>query len=428
MSSHLIRKATIIQPASRFHNQAVDILIGDGKIRQIGAGLDAGDAAVIEGDAICVSAGWVDAFADYREPGYEQKETIATGLEAAAAAGFTDVLLAPNTAPPVDDRGSVQHILSRAAGHAVSLRPLGALSKGIEGKALAEMLDMRAGGAIAFTDGWQPVQSAQLLLKALEYVKAFGGLVIQIPNDAALAAGGLMNEGPLSTRLGMPGTPVIAESLMVHRDIELLRYTGSRLHLTGISTAESVALIRKAKEDGLDITCSVTPYHLALTEAALSSYSSAYKVTPVLRAEEDRKALLDALLDGTIDCIATHHRPQDWDAKEKEFEYAGEGMAVQETALGILLESIGRVGMKLGLPRLAEALSEAPRRIFGLKNETIGESASMPLTVFSAAGITRIERAAAQSLAYNNPFLGKDLPGRVLGIFSNGTFKASAHG
>ncbi|KAK6024711.1 hypothetical protein OSTOST_09474, partial [Ostertagia ostertagi] len=253
---------------------------------------------------LTLSTGWVDLFADYCEPGYEHKETIASGLDAARAGGFTDVLLLPNTNPVIDSKSGVQALLQRVAGHTVRLHPLGAVSREIAGKALAEMLDMRAHGAIAFTDGWHPVQNSSLLLKALEYVKAFKGIILQMPVDTSLSAGGLMHEGEISTRLGMPGIPALAETLMVHRDIELVRYTGSRLHITGISAAESVAMIRAAKAEGLDVTCSVTPYHLALNDEALLQYSSLYKVTPPLRSEADRQALIEGLSDGTIDCIA----------------------------------------------------------------------------------------------------------------------------
>lgn len=423
----LIRQATVVQPASRFHNHTVDILINEGVIQQIGNGIDAGNAEIFEHPDLMVSAGWVDVLADYREPGYEQKETIQTGLAAAANGGFTDVLLAPNTAPVTDTKGGVQYALQQSSGNAVTLHPLGAISKGAEGKTLAEMMDMRANGAVAFTDGWNPVQSSQLLLKALEYVKGFDGLVIQLPNDAALSAGGLMHEGELSTRLGMAGIPSIAESLFVHRDIELLRYTASRLHITGVSTAESIDLIRKAKAEGLSITCSATPYHIALTDESLARYSSQYKVTPPLRSEADRQAVIEGLFDGTIDCIATHHRPQDWDAKEKEFEYAGEGMAIQESAFGILMEGLGNGKQQapelVDIEQLVAALSTNPRHIFGLAPGLIDEGAATPLTFFSITGTSLLSRNEAESLAYNNPFLDRALPGAVVAIYSNNQFK-----
>ncbi len=415
----LIRQATVLHPTSSFNGKAVDVLVVEGRIKHIGPHIEENNTEELSGDNLYISAGWVDTLADYREPGYEQKETIATGLAAAATGGFTDVLLAPNTLPATDSKAAVQYALQRAAGSAVNIHPLGAVSRNLEGKNLAEMLDMRAYGAVAFTDGWQPVQQTSLLLKALEYVKAFDGLILQIPADGALAAGGLMHEGVLSTRLGMPGIPALAEALMVHRDIELVRYTGSRLHISGISAAESVALIRKAKADGLDVTCAVTPYHLALTDAALTTYNSLYKVTPPLRAEADRQALIAGLKDGTIDCIASHHRPQDWDAKHKEFEYAGEGMNLQEMVFPIVWNAVGE---EVGLARIVDALSTAPRKIFGLEPRAFEKDSGALFTIFTTAGENIYRQEDMRSLGQNNPFLGQRLTGRVLGIFNNKKF------
>ena len=412
----LLRQAKVIDPSSPFHGQVVDILFENGILKTIAPNIDAGGAEVISGQGLCISRGWVDVLADYREPGYEQKETIATGLNAAAAGGFTDVLLAPNTNPTIDNKSSVQAVIQRAAGHAVTLHPLGAATKNIEGKNLAEMLDMRAGGAIAFSDGWQPVQNSNLMLKALEYVKAFDGIIVQIPIDTSLSAGGLMNEGETSTRLGMPGIPALAETLQVHRDIELARYTKSRLHLTGISTKESIELIRAAKKEGVDVTCSVTPYHLALNEDTLTSYNSLYKVNPPLRSEADRLALIAALKDGTIDCIATHHRPQDWDAKTKEFEYAGDGMNIQELAFAILWDAAGE---EVGIERIIDALSTAPRKIFGLETAAIDGGSAASFTIFTTAESNIYHQEAMKSLGMNNPFSGKELKGAVKGIINN---------
>lgn len=413
----LIRQARVVDPTSEYHLKTVDLLLENGIIKAIDAHLDSSDTSVIEGENIVVSPGWVDAFADYREPGYEHKETIATGLDAAAAGGFTRVLVVPNTNPVIDSKSLVQFLVQKSIGHAVNLHPYGALSQGIEGKSLAEMYDMRAHGAIAFTDGWKPLQNAQLLLKALEYVKAFGGVVVQMPVDTALAAGGLMHEGPLSTRLGMAGVPVIAETLMVYRDIELLRYTGSRLHFTGISVKESVALIRRAKAEGLDVTCSVTPYHLALTDEALQTYDSVYKVTPPLRSESDRQALIEGLKDGTIDCIASHHRPQEWDSKAKEFEYAGDGMNVQEITFPIVMEALKDT---VPVERLVDALSTAPRRIFGLPKVMIAPGQVAEMTIFTTESSTQVSNSSMRSISRNHPFMDQALKGKVLGIVNGG--------
>lgn len=405
----LIQQAKITDKRSEFHNKVVDILIEKGVITEISKSIKTKAKNTIKANGLCVSSGWVDILADYREPGFEHKETIQSGLKAAAAGGYTHVLTAPNTNPAVSTKSIVQSVIQKAAGNIVCLHPLGAITQDIEGKNLAEMLDMHAHGAVAFTDGWKPVQNPQLMLKALEYVKAFNGILVQIPVDAALSAGGLMHEGPESVRLGMAGIPSLSETILLYRDIELLRYTGSRLHVTGISTAEGVDMIRKAKKEGLNITCSVTPYHLLLNDTALGGYSSMYKVMPPIRGEADRKALLKGLKDGTIDCIASHHRPQEWDAKTKEFEYAADGMNIQEIAYNLVLEAAGE-------ERVAEIMTAA-RDIFGLGDTNIEKGAVADITLYTAGGSYKLERM--QSASANNPFIGKELQGKVLGIINN---------
>lgn len=412
-----IRKARVIDPQSKYHDKVVDLLIEDGIITAIGSSVkpNAG-AEKIEAKGLCISPGWVDVFADYREPGYEHKETITSGLAAAAAGGFTDVLLAPNTQPVLSTKSIIQYVFGKAVGNIVGLHPIGAVSQNTEGKDLAEMLDMRAHGAVAFSDGWKPVQQASLMLKALEYVKAFHGTIIGLPVDASLSSGGLMNEGIVSTGLGMAGIPELAETIMLHRDIELLRYTDSKLHVTGISTAASVDMVRKAKAEGLAVTCSVTPYHLALTDDALTSYDSLYKVTPPLRTEDDRQALIIGIQDGTIDCIASHHRPQEWDAKTKEFEYAADGMAIQQSAFNILWDALSEY---ISVERLVEVMSVIPRDIFGLPVQEIQKGSAATLTLFTTTGTHTLTKTNIKSLSHNDPFIGKELTGKVIGIVNH---------
>lgn len=407
----LIRGAKVIDESSAYHLQTVDIFIENGVVQSIGQSLNVSAETIIEQPGLCISMGWVDVFADYREPGFEHKETIASGLASAAAGGFTSVMIAPNTNPTISSKSVVQYIIKQAEGNAVSLYPIGSVSNNIEGKNLAEMLDMQANGAVAFSDGWKPIQNASLMLKALEYVKSFDGTVIQMPMDANLSAGGLMHEGEGSTQLGMPGIPTIAETLHLHRDIELLRYTNSRLHITGVAAAESVELIRRAKADGLNITCSVTPYHLALNDEVLRSYDSVYKVMPPIRSEKDRQALIEGLKDGTIDCIASHHRPQEWDAKAKEFEYASDGMNVQELSFAIAHNATND---SLKMEQIINALANNANTIFGLKKEGVKEGACADFTLFNTNESTQINEM--KSRVRNNPFLGKSLLGKVLGI------------
>ena len=424
-----INKVRIIDELSEHHQKLVDLTIDKGIITSIKASkktssktpstITKNDVEVWKGNAgeeLMVSKGWVDVFADYREPGFEQKETIASGLNAAAAGGFTEVMLVPNTQPAIASKSIIQYVLGKAADHIVNLHPMGAATQNAEGKELAEMLDMQANGAVAFTDGWRPIQNANLMLKALEYVKAFDGTIVQMPVDAALASGGLMNEGIVSTSLGMPGIPVLAETLAIYRDIELLRYTNSKLHITGVSTAESVAMIRRAKKEGLAVTCSVTPYHLALTDDMLTGYDSAYKVSPPLRGETDRQALIAALADGTIDCIASHHRPHEWDAKVKEFEYAADGMAVQEVTFNILWDTLKAF---IEIEKLATILTTKPRNIFGIEDSPLGKGSPASLTLFTTDGSNVLSTADKRSAGMNNPFLDKKLDGKVIGIYNN---------
>jgi len=408
--SLLIKNATISDPQSAYHGKKSDVLIRKGTIAAVGKNLKEKAEKVIEGPGLYVSPGWVDILADYCDPGYEHRETVESGLRAAEAGGFTDVFVVPNTHPAVTTRSVLEYIRNKGAGNGrVALHVIGGISKNLEGKELAEMMDMRQAGAVAFSDGWRPVQNAGLMLKALEYVKAFGGTLIQLPVHAALAQGGLMNEGETSVRLGMSGIPNIAESLLVQRDIELVRYTGSRIHFSGISTPESLALVRAAKKDGLQVTCSVTPYHLLFTEAMLEEYNSVYKVEPPLRTEAERKQLVKALTDGTIDCIATHHRPQDWDAKVKEFEYAQPGMIGQETCLAMLRAA----APKVGVDRWVELLALNPRKIFGLPEVVIAEGAPAKITVFDPDASWTYTAQHKRSLGVNSPWIGKELEGKI---------------
>lgn len=394
----------------------MDVLIENGKITSIAKHIDKKSKKEISVKGLHISQGFTDVLADYCEPGFEHKETLETGLKAAASGGFTDVLLAPNTSPSISSKSQVEYVVKKAAGSIVSLHPLGSITQQTEGKALAEMYDMRTSGALAFTDGWKPVQYANLMLKALEYVKAFDGTVIQIPLDTSLATGGLMHEGETSTRLGMAGIPALSETVMLHRDIELLRYTESRLHVTGITTEESVNMIRKAKKDGLNISCSVTPYHLLFTDEALQDYDSVYKVSPVLRSEKDRQALIKGVKDGTIDCIASHHRPQEWDAKAKEFEYASDGMNVQEVAFSMVVTALGD---KVPLERTIEAFTTSPRNILGLADAGIREGNAANICLFLPEETDILTQNSIQSLSRNNPVIDKPLQGKVLGIIHN---------
>lgn len=410
--SVLVKSVTVIDPQSSHNGKKVDILVEGGKIAAIGKKLNTPAKKTIEGKDLYAGTGWVDVMADYSDPGFEYKETIPSGLQAAAAGGFTDVIIVPNTNPVIDSKSVLDYVQQKAANHPVKLHVSGAISQKTEGKALAEMMDMRAQGAIAFSDGWLPVQNAGLMLKALEYVKAFNGVLIQVPIYQSLSQGGLMHEGKMSVQLGMSSIPPIAEPMIIHRDLELLRYTGSRLHISGVSSAEGLKLIKNAKKEGIDITCSVTPYHLLFTDEQLYDYNSVYKTEPALRTDRDRKALIKGLEDGTIDCIATHHRPQDWDAKEKEFEYARPGMTGQETCWSMLLQAAPDISME----QWGRLLSSNARKIFNLPASKIEQGASANITIFDTGTKWNYNSATKKSLAINSPFLDKELKGKTYSI------------
>ncbi len=408
--SILIRKAIINDPDSPFNLLTKDILISEGRISRISDHIDTEDAEVIEHEALHISPGWVDIFTHCCDPGLEYRETLETGARAAATGGFTHIFVVPNTKPVIHDKSMVTYIAEKQVSVPVSLHPLGAISRETQGKELAEMYDMVAGGAIAFTDGWNPVQSSGLLIKALQYIKAFDGIILQIPDDKSIAPNGLMNEGIVSTRLGLPGKPAMAEELMVARDIKLTRYTESRLHFTGVSSAKSIEYIQRAKDRGIDITCSVTPQHMYFSDEDLVEYDTNLKLELPLRRKEDAAALKSAIENGLIDCLTSHHQPQAWDQKTCEFEYAKPGMTGLQTVFGVA----GALG--ISLEAIIRTISINPRRIFRLPPATIKEGAEADLTLFQPGIAYTLEKNDLVSKSINTPFIGKTLSGKVLGI------------
>jgi len=410
----LIQQACIIDRSSPHNGTTRDIVVENGRITAIGAELSATADKVVRHPGLYVSPGWVDIFSHFCDPGYEHKETLVTGAASAAAGGFTDVFVIPNTKPVVDSKSQVEYIRGVAAGLPVNIHPIGAITRGLEGKDLAEMYDMRHSGAVAFSDGLQPVQSAGLLLKGLQYVKAFDGMIIQVPDDRTVGAGGLMNEGIVSTRLGLPGKPMMAEELMVARDIRLAGYTGSRIHFTGVSSPQSLEYIRRAKESGLAVSCSITPHHLFFTDADLVDYDTNLKVYPPLRDEASAITLRTAVLEGQVDCIASHHLPHEFDSKIVEFEYARPGMSSLETVYAVLRTRLP----ELTAERTVDLLSYRPRELFGLPQPSIAEGQAAALSLFDPAGQTKPETSATKSKSRNSPFFGMTLQGRVLGILN----------
>lgn len=406
----LLKKARIIDPGHLHHDRVADLLIEHGRITRIEADIEVAADRIISEAGLHVSPGFVETFADAADPGFEHRETLETVSAAAAAGGFTHLFVMPNTKPVMHDKGVVEYVRDRKTGHAVQLHPVGAVTRNAEGKELAEMYDMRNSGAIAFSDGSHPIHSAGLLIKALQYVKAFDGVVIQVPEDRTIAPHGLAHEGVASTRLGLPGRPAIAEELMVGRDIALTRYAGSRMHLSPVTLPGSVELVEAAKKEGLNITCSVTPQHLWFCDEDLSEYDANLKSDPPFRTRADRDALLEAVRAGRIDCISTHHQPWHIDQKQCEFEYAKAGMIGLESALGAL----GAIG--LSPTQIVNLLSLGPRRIFGLPEGMIEAGQTADLVCYLPDVAYEFTAGMIASRSRNSPFIGKTLKGRVLDV------------
>ncbi|CAN5399719.1 dihydroorotase [soil metagenome] len=411
----LLKQVTIADPDSTYNGLVKDILIIDDVIAQIADNISEADE-ILQFENATVSPGWVDVFAHFCDPGLEYRETIETGAAAAAAGGYTRVFILPNTNPVVHSKTQVEYIVQKGSGTAVHVHPLGAVTKNGEGKELSEMYDMYSSGAIAFSDGVNPVQSAGLMVKALQYVKAFDGVVIQVPVDKSIGQFGLMHEGIVSTQLGLPGIPAMAEELMIARDIKLARYADSKLHFTGVTTPKSLEYIKRAKDAGLQVTCSVAPYHLFFCDEDLTTYDTNLKVNPPLRSRADMMALREAVKNGLVDCIASHHIPQDWDNKTCEFEYAKNGMIGLQTAYAAVQTAIP----ELTAVKIAALFATNARKIFNIQNAAINENNKADITIFNSNEASIFLKEKIKGKSENSAFIAKELKGKVFGIITKG--------
>ncbi|HEX8561410.1 MAG TPA: dihydroorotase [Flavobacterium sp.] len=409
----IIREAKVIAPGSRYHNQVVDFLIADGSIAEIGSGLKNPDNfTVINLPNLHVSEGWFDSSVSLGEPGFEDRETIANGLLTAARSGFTAIALQPNSNPVIDNQSQVNFVKSKAIGAASDLYPIGALTKNSEGKDLAELFDMKNAGAIAFGDYNKNIDNPNLLKIALQYVQDFGGLVVGYSQEPTLAGSGVANEGLPSTRLGLKGIPPLAEELQVARNLFLLEYTGGKMHIPTISTARSVELIKAAKAKNLNVTCSVSVHHLVLTDEKLETFDTRFKVTPPLRDESDRKALVEAVLDGTIDMITSDHNPIDPEHKKMEFDLAKNGTIGLESAFGALTTVLP---MEIIVQKLTFG-----KTVFGIEPNGFENNSKANLTFFNPEGNSCFTKQQILSKSKNSAFLGMEMKGKVYGVYNNG--------
>lgn len=412
-----IRAAKLIDRSSNFHNQIVDIHIVSGKIEQIGTNLKLPEnTAVFEAENLHISAGWFDLRANFSDPGYEHKETIQTGIKAAALGGFTGVALSPATLPVVDSKSLVEYINNQAKGNAVEVYPMGTVSKSMDGKELSELHDMSASGAIAFTDDKKSVQNPNLLKTALLYCKSFDGLIIQYPNQFDLSYHGMMHEGEESTHLGMKGIPALAEEIMVNRDIYLTEYTGGKLHFSTISTSGSVELIKKAKKNELSITADVCALNLLLNDSELYEFDTRFKLMPPLRDKTHINSLIKGLKSNTIDAICSDHQPEDIELKKREFEHAAFGSINLQTAFAAANTAIKN---QLELTDLIDKFSTNPRRILRLPPIQIKVGEMANLTLFNPNLEWELDKKSVISKSKNSPLFGRRLIGKPLGIINN---------
>ena len=410
----LLSGGRVIDP-SVGRDETADVLLRGGKVEAVGRSLGTPDGAeVLDCSGLFVSPGFIDVHCHLREPGREDVETVATGARAAAAGGFTAVCAMPNTEPVTDNQAAVGFIIRQGLrAEAARVYPIGAISVGQRGEALAEFGEMVGAGAVAVSDDGKPVVSAHLMRTALEYAQAFDIPVIDHCEEPTLAKGGSMNEGMMSARLGLRGIPAEAEEIMVIRDILLARRTGGHVHLAHMSTAGSVELIRWGKDRGINVTAEVTPHHLTLTEAAVGDYDTSAKMNPPLRTEADVEALREALRDGTIDLVATDHAPHHYDAKEREFADAPFGIVGLETALALVVTELVGKGI-IDFHALVDRMSTRPAKLFHLDGGTLADGAVADVTVFDPAHEWVVDPSKFLSKGRNTPYSGDRLRGRAV--------------
>lgn len=413
----LIRQARVADSQSPYHGKTVDILVERGIITEIKSSIKADKGLkVIEADGLCVSQGWIDMQADFCDPGFEHKEDLESGIEAARRGGFTGVCVMSGTNPPLHNKAQIEYLLRHSMKYVVDLYPVGTVTHQKEGKDIAEMYDMKLAGAVAFSDYKKPLKDAGLVMRALQYSKNVGSFIMTHCDEKSISGDGQMNEGVTSTRLGLKGIPSLAEELMVQRNLQILEYSGGRIHFPTLSAKGSLDHIRKAKAAGLQVTAGVAAHNLLLDDTALESFETNYKVNPPLRSKDDVSALRKALENGLIDVVVSDHAPQDVESKELEFDLADHGMLGLQTAFACMVTAMPRITPE----KVAECLAENPRRILELPSSAIKENQQANLTLFSLSGKTTLTEQTIASRSRNTPFIGETLNGAVIGVVNNG--------
>jgi len=417
----LIKQAKIIDSSSKHNNKICDILINNNKIEKIAKKIQIdSDTKIYKNENLHVSQGWFDMHVNFGQPGFEQRETIENGLNAAAKGGFTEVLLMPNTNPSIDNSSMIDFIKGFSKRNVVKIQVAGNLTVSQEGKNIVEIHDMTNNGCIAFTDDKKSIQNNELMKIAMLYIKNSNSLLMNFPNDSKIQKNGVINEGKISTQLGLKGIPNIAEEMMLDRDITLCDYTESKIHESYISTERSVDKIKKAKEKGINITSDVALHNIFLTEEQVNNFDTRFKVLPPLRTKKDNKAIINGLKDGTIDVITSDHNPFEEETKKLEFDNAEFGIIGLESAFGLINKHLEK---HLTLNEIIDKISNNPRKILGLKNNSIGEGNYANLTLFNPSNKWEFKENDIVSKSKNSPFVGEELKGKALAIYNNNRFK-----
>ncbi len=408
----LLKNALIFDPRSSFHQKKTNILLENGIISTIGKVAASKEEIDLKG--AWLSPGLVDMNANYCEPGFEFKEDIEGGARVAISGGFSKVVLSPATNPIVETKSDVEFIKSKNKG-VVEFLPLAAMSEGLNGKDMTEMLDLNEAGAVAFSEGSKPIWNNELLLKALQYSQKFNGLIISRPKDPHLSRNTHMHEGKASTMLGLKGEPAISEKIQISQQLEILRYAGGRIHFSMVSTEEGLKEIKSAKKEGLNVTCDVAVNHLVFTDQHVSGFDTRFKMDPPFRTERDRRALVKGVNDGVIDAIVSGHEPQDRESKYLEFDLAEPGAISQQTTFSALMSISDQIDMETVIERMAYG----PRRILGLESVVIEEGQKAELAVFDSKIQWTMNAVTNRSKSENTPFWGKVMTGKCLGVVNN---------
>jgi len=423
-ATYLFRNFTITDPVSNFNLQTLDILVIDGIIAQIGSIEPSDNYQLIEGNGDCVSPGFFDIGTQVGDPGFESHDTYDAVSKAALAGGFTGLAVLPNSSPVMDYKSMIEYCIHQNQNSQLDIFPIGAISQKCKGEQLAEIYDMKAAGAVAFSDGLQTIQQEGLLVRALQYVKPFNGLILEQPSIQSIHGEGVMNEGPISVGLGLKGMPSMAEFAAIQRDIEICRYTDSRLYFFNATTSKGLSLIKKAKLESVAVDCGIASYYLLLDDSKLVEFESCYKVNPPLRSLEEVEAIKNAVLDNTISVICSWHQAKDYDHKNVEFNFAHYGVINLETCFAAATTAFKGA---ISPSQLVEKLAINPRKMLDIPVPTIQVGEKANLTFFNTSKKWMYQQKNIQSISFNSPFIDFEFTGMIKGVFNKNCWLPNPH-